>query len=73
MRAMSGKVCDGCGKPYYRANRLRLWTDRNPGHREGWRKLDEKLCLTCSDTRQTQRIVSVISIRPVSTRKRARG
>jgi hypothetical protein len=54
------KICDRCGKPYYRSNRLRLWIGQNPGHRTGWKKDDVKLCTRCmsqSAASQAQRLV----------------
>jgi hypothetical protein len=69
---MAQRACTNCGKWYYRRNKIEMWVTRNPGHRTGWEKIDERLCLECSDNKQTRRIVAVLAVRPVARgRKRA--
>lgn len=57
------RCCSECGAPYYRANRLRVWTSTNPGHRLGWIKEDLRLCIRCFDSRKAQRVVTLASVR----------
>ena len=48
--------------PYYRSNRIRVWTTINVGHRGGWFKEDLKLCLKCFTTKKAQRVVTLASV-----------
>lgn len=64
------RKCDLCHKVYNRSNRIRVWTVRNFGHRDGWVKMDLKVCNRCMDDKQAQRMLSVASIRIV---KKATG
>lgn len=66
MRAKQNKVCDRCGKTYWRSNRLRLWTTQVPGHRYGWSKNDVKLCTTCMSQSQAKQAYHVVSARIVT-------
>lgn len=69
--AKANRICDRCRKPYYRSNRLRLWTGQNPGHRAGWQKDDVKLCCSCLNAEaagKAQRLVSA-KIVTISMRK----
>lgn len=56
------KRCDACRAPYYRSNRLRVWTAINPGHRGGWVKEDLKLCIKCFTAKKAQRVVTLASV-----------
>ncbi len=69
---MAARECSQCGRPYYRSNRFRLWTKQNPGHRTGWAKWDEPVCLNCQPAGQAQRILALATVRIVH-RKRAAG
>ena len=57
--------------PYYRSNRLRLWTKANPGHRMGWEREDLKLCLKCFTQKKAVRVVELASIHVVPSEVRA--
>lgn len=65
------RECDRCGKPYWRVNRVHVWTVRNPGHREGWHKIEEKLCMKCCNEGQARRMAVMVGVRivPVNRRK----
>jgi hypothetical protein len=60
------RLCDRCGKPYYRSNRLRLWTRQNPGHRAGWGKDDVKLCTNCMAESSARTAAKLASARIVT-------
>jgi hypothetical protein len=60
------KICDRCGKTYWRSNRLRLWTTTNPGKRDGWAKDDVRLCTGCMAQSQARQAAHVVSARIVT-------
>lgn len=66
------RCCMSCGAPYYRANRMFIWTTINPGHRMGWIREDLKLCVRCFNAKKAQRVVTLasidISVEPVKLR-----
>lgn len=64
-RVRHPRECDLCGDPYLRVNRVRVWTTRNPGHRDGWELTDVRACIRCAPVAQVQRAVRIISVRPV--------
>jgi hypothetical protein len=65
------RVCDNCGSTYWRSNRVRVWTERNPGHRDGWQKMERKLCCNCVNEGQARRTASFLGLRiiPINRRK----
>jgi len=68
---MSEKICDSCGHRYYRRNRLETWPGHNPGHRQGWRKEEVKLCTTCLPAMQTQKLLMrVLTVATVNVPER---
>jgi hypothetical protein len=71
------RICTGCGGPYWRANRVRLWTTQNPGHRDGWQKVDDVYCTNCVPATLATRILGVTQIRivnvPRARRRRRRA
>lgn len=58
--------CSRCGKPYYRSNALRLWTQQNPGHRKGWHRDVVKLCTNCMTADVAVKARHLVSARIVS-------
>jgi hypothetical protein len=69
LRARTHKRCDNCLAPYYRSNRIRVWTTVNPGHRAGWMKEDVKLCIKCFSAKKAERVVSLASIHVVPSER----
>jgi hypothetical protein len=65
-RRKPNRVCDRCGKIYYRASRMRLWTKTNPGHRDGWGKDDVRLCVSCMGSNAAKKAATLVSARIVS-------
>jgi len=59
------RYCDVCGKTYYRCNKTRVWTERNPGHRAGWKAEEKKICMDCGSAATMKRVISIVSIKPV--------
>lgn len=53
------RICTNCGDPYHRRNLVEGWTVRNPGHRKGWHKQIEKLCLNCVSVSKMHRILDI--------------
>lgn len=51
------RICDLCGKPYYRSNAVRLWTAINFGHRLGWTRATMKVCCRCMDDTAARNII----------------
>ena len=64
-RAHRPKICDNCGKPYYRRNRIEGWTGQNPGHRGGWFKTELYICTACQPASTTERVLTLASLRVV--------
>jgi hypothetical protein len=71
------RICSGCGNAYWRASRVRLWTEQNPGHRDGWQKTEEVYCTNCITAPVATRLLTVTQIRivqkPVKRRRRRRA
>ena len=63
----TGKLCDLCGKPYYRRSLTSVWDRQNPGHRGGWGKTEIRACTTCAPARVAQRALIVSTLRVVSS------
>jgi len=63
------RTCAICQKVYSRSNRLRIWTVRNFGKRDGWVKEDLKVCNFCMNQSQSSRVLMIASMKP--DRKRA--
>jgi hypothetical protein len=59
MRRAPNRQCDRCGDTYYRCNRFRLWTVTNIGHRDGWGKVEQKLCCTCMDAADSRGVANL--------------
>ena len=66
---MSAKICEKCGFPYYRRNKMEIWTGRNPGHRLGWNKQEIKVCNTCLPQIDAQRMLVRMDLRITKTGK----
>ena len=60
---MSTKECEKCGHPYYRRNKIEVWTGQNPGKRSGWLKEELKICNTCMPQMAAQRLLVRMDIR----------
>lgn len=73
MKKSDSRKCTRCGKKYYRSNRLRLWTGTNPGHRDGWRKEDVKLCTTCMPDSAAQGAAQLASAKIVTIKLKKTG
>lgn len=56
------RCCHSCGAPYYRANRMRLWTVTNFGYQKGWKCEDVKLCCKCFNGKKAIRVVELASV-----------
>jgi hypothetical protein len=61
------RACDKCGDPYNRRDLIEVWTARNPGHRTGWMKARQRLCMKCSSVVQAQRILVVAQVTPIKS------
>lgn len=61
------RVCEKCGRPYYRRNKLEFWTGRNPGHRLGWLKQEIRVCNACLPSIQAQKVLAGMDIRMTKT------
>jgi hypothetical protein len=66
------RQCAGCGKAYYRANRMRLWIQQNPGHRDGWQKVDAPYCTDCVPEGAATRILTVTQVRLIPSARAKR-
>lgn len=58
-----GRRCAKCGRRYLRASLVRLWVVTNPGHREGWVRVLEKLCTDCFKAPEAQATMKEIDPR----------
>jgi hypothetical protein len=56
------RVCGVCQQPYYRSNRLRLWTGQGQGQ---WSKVEGPVCTNCMGARQAQKILIASHFRVV--------
>ncbi len=63
------RACHSCGERYHRRNLVESWVKRNPGHNTGWLKEIIKVCMNCCSEAQSRKILSVVSIVPVSSYK----
>lgn len=72
LRTRRAKVCDLCGKPYYRRSLTETWDRQNPGSRTGWHKTVYRACTTCITQERAQRmmILAPAPIRLAPRRKR---
>jgi hypothetical protein len=61
------KLCDLCGKPYYRRSLTSVWDRQNPGHRAGWGKTEIRACTTCAPAKVAQRALIVSTLRVVDS------
>lgn len=59
MKRIPQRQCDRCGKVYHRCHRIRLWTTTNFGHRDGWGKLEQKICCRCMSGAESQDLAHV--------------
>ncbi len=71
MKRRAARICDNCGKPYWRSNSIRAWTVRNEGCRSGWKKVEERICNSCLSPNQALRTASLFGIRIVKATKTA--
>lgn len=59
-REAKPRMCDVCGKTYFRRNLVEAWPKRNPGHRLGWYKVRQRVCLECmTPTSSAQMLIAV--------------
>jgi hypothetical protein len=66
--------CAVCGHGYYRRNLAEQWTERNPGHRKGWKKVRIVVCTGCQSAKASERVLVVAQIgTPPDERKRGNG
>lgn len=61
-----GKVCDLCGRPYYRRSLTETWDKQAPGRRAGWHKAVIRACTTCVPERVAQRVMIVSTVRAIA-------
>jgi hypothetical protein len=71
-KRVHSRLCDGCHKPYYRSNLVRVWVVTNPGHRIGWVRVIQRLCCTCMRAADAQQVMREINpkwrmMKPVET------
>mgnify|MGYP001591238911 CR=1 FL=1 len=57
------RKCETCDQPYFRCNKVAMWTKRNPGKRSGWKKETHKTCLVCTPVQEANRILGIIQVR----------
>lgn len=57
------RTCDGCQKVYYRCNETKVWDQRNPGKRAGWRVTRVRLCMACESEAESRRMLMVVGMR----------
>ena len=50
------RCCHICHDPYWRRNRIEVWTSQNPGHRTGWLKTIVNVCTRCAPEYQARRL-----------------
>lgn len=65
----AGRRCDFCGRGYLRADRVRLWIVRNPGHRAGWRKVDLRICHNCDMADEAKQVALMLAPSPREGRR----
>lgn len=65
--------CTECGEHYYRRDRVEIWYVRNPGHRIGWEKVIQSLCLSCSTTKRAQQILFLAGWSEPATKAEGNG
>jgi hypothetical protein len=57
------RLCDRCGKPYYRRNLTEVWDAQNPGSRAGWHKTQARVCTTCLNATGARRLLMMANVR----------
>ena len=67
-RSDTPRRCYYCREPYYRCEKIAVWTVRNPGHRTGWTKKVISACLNCSGIAS---LFNRLSGRPAERRRAA--
>jgi hypothetical protein len=55
--------CHRCGQWYLRRDQLEVWSTRNPGHRDGWKKSIVKVCMHCATEQQSRRLLMLASVK----------
>jgi hypothetical protein len=63
------RLCENCGRRYYRRNLLQVWDVRNTGHRDGWHQTTIRVCLTCQSPAATQRVLLATVVRSAARRR----
>ena len=71
-RNQPSRRCDNCGRSYLRRNLTEAWTVRNPGHRGGWMKQIQKICMNCQTITASKRVMLVASVNVVSQHQQKR-
>ena len=67
---MAGRFCTSCGTWYSRVNRVRMWTERNVGHREGWRVEEARLCNACAPVTMVTRVMQDVGVALIGRQKK---
>jgi hypothetical protein len=55
------RLCDKCGKSYYRSNLVRAWVATNFGHRAGWIRAIQKYCCKCMNAAEAQAVLKEVN------------
>lgn len=63
------RTCDVCGAKYHRRNLIEAWPTRNPGHRIGWFKVRQRVCLACMSTGDSARMLRAVGARWIEPKK----
>ena len=63
-RARTCAVCGISPYPWGRCESYKGWTERNPGHRDGWSSTKRNVCLRCVTTQKSQRMLNLIQLPP---------
>jgi hypothetical protein len=69
---MPERLCDLCGKSYYRRNLTEVWDEQTPGSRTGWHKTRGRICVRCMNAMQARRLLMVAHVRIGAVPKRQR-
>lgn len=67
---MSERICDVCKNTYRRRNLTEMWTVRNPGHRKGWLKTIQKVCIKCLSVAQAHRILDLAEAKFTTSKRK---
>lgn len=62
LRKSPKRKCSHCNGPYFRRNKMEMWTGWNEGKRYGWHKDIAVVCLKCTSEQESKRIIGIADI-----------